>query len=88
MYIFDRIKFFAFVGEKRRDFYCDLGIGFNTKFSLIFDLGIFHLTDYEDKSSTVTSQFQSISKKFFNADLDEKTKIVSCGIPPREGTHG
>ena len=53
-----------------------------------FDTGIFHLSEYEDAQSSTTKGFQSTCRKFFNADLNEKNKIVSCGIPPRTGIFG
>ena len=53
----------------------------NSAYSL--DTGIFHLSEYEDARSTTTEKFQSACRKFFDADLNEKNKIVSCGIPPR-----
>ena len=51
----------------------------------ILDTGIFHLSDYENAPLTTTKNFQSICKKFFDADLENKNKIVSCDIPPRVG---
>jgi len=41
------------------------------------------LSEYEDAQSTTTENFQSTCRKFFDADLNEKNKIVSCDIPPR-----
>ena len=58
----------------------------NSAYSL--DTGIFHLSDYEDARSTTTKSFQSTCRKFFDAELSEKNKIVSCGIPPSEGIFG
>ena len=46
------------------------------------------MSDYEDARSTTTEKFQSACRKFFDADLNEKNKIVSCGIPPRTGIFG
>ena len=53
-----------------------------------FDTGIFHLSEYEDARSTTTKNFQSTFRKFFDAELSEKNKIVSCGIPPSPGIFG
>ena len=46
------------------------------------------MSEYEDAQSATTKSFQLICRKFFNADLNEKNKIVSCGIPPRTGIFG
>ena len=58
----------------------------NSAYSL--DTGIFHLSEYEDARSTTTKSFQSTCRKFFDAELSEKNKIVSCGIPPSKGIFG
>ena len=65
-------------------FFLDL-IVFDKISAYFFDTGIFHLSDYEDAPFTTTKNFQSTCKKFFDADLENKNKIVSCDIPPRVG---